>query len=200
MARQSAQRIEPAKQERALTPEQFQRCQTAMRKLAVAASRDSHTHDSIVIAAMTCAFKAIELVGGSEAVRFIDQEMLTALDCLFLSIYFEERAAAAGAITNAEMARMQALLSRDQVTQLSEENRRVNAENGKLRNQLRKSREELTELTESLQNAVIPDPTRKGEFASLFYLYESGEFRVLCRDCRSVACTVDGGCGAEVTA
>jgi uncharacterized protein YlxP (DUF503 family) len=52
------------------------------------------------------------------------------------------------------------------------------------------------DLEELLENALIPDPKRPGESASLFYLVESREFRVRCSDCRTWECTVDGGCGA----
>jgi HD superfamily phosphohydrolase len=52
------------------------------------------------------------------------------------------------------------------------------------------------DFLEVLENAVIDDPRRPGELATLFYIYESGEYRARCRDCRCLECTVDGGCGA----
>jgi hypothetical protein len=200
MARHSAAMATPTKREPALTPEQFTKAQVAIRKLAVAESKSPHTHDSIIVTAMNAAFITIEAIGGVEAVRFIDQQMMCALDCLFLATYFEERAAEAGALTNAEIARSQAMLSRDQVLELTFANQAASAESGKLRTQLRKTREQLSELQETIENAVIPDPTREGKNTTLHYLVESGEFRLRCRNCQSVDCKVEGGCGAEVTA
>jgi hypothetical protein len=63
-----------------------------------------------------------------------------------------------------------------------------------------KSEKELRDLYDVMEHAVIPDPTRPAEFATLFYLYESHEYRERCRDCGDLSCTAEGGCGAEVRA